>query len=304
MESCRWCGASVSPKDVLCPRCGARLRRESSTCRRCRKEIRSGLAVCPHCGEDLLRRSVPWKLIGSVGGVFGAAVLVYLVLAFVPLPFQLPLLTSAPIATATEVILPPTPTGTATPRRPTATPTRRATATPVITETATLEASPTHTVTVTATSVVTPTFTAEVAETATFSPRPTGTPAAYPTEVVGYGYAAPQLLRPADETDLPENQFNFSNGSDIDLAWEPVDSLGENQWYELSVTYTGLDGRQSAQVNWTKGTSFRVPLEWHDHIMGGEREVYWRVTVVSGTPGTGAGRAISPASETWMFRWG
>ena len=260
--------------------------------------------MCPHCGEDLLRRRIPWKLIGSLGGVLAAAVLVYLVLAFVPLPFGLPFVAAAPTATATEVILPPTPTATATLRPPTSTPTRRASATPVITETATLEVSPTRTVTVTATGVVTPTFTAEVAETPAGSPGPTETPTATPMEVAGFLYAAPHLRSPADESDLPENQFNFSYGSLIELGWEAVGSLGENQWYELSVSYAGRDGQEESQVNWTKATSFRVPQEWYDHIMGGEREVYWKVTVVFGTPGTGAGTAISPPSETWMFRWG
>jgi hypothetical protein len=244
------------------------------------------------------------KLIGSLGGVFAAAVVVYLVLTFVPLPFELPFIAAAPSATPTEVILPPTPTDTATPRPPTATPTRRATATPVITETARLEVSPTRPVTVTATLVVTPTFTAEVAETPAGSPGPTETPTSTPTEAGGYLYPGPQLRSPADESDLPENQFNFSYGSLIELVWAPVGTLGENQWYELSVSYTGRDGQQESQVNWKKDTSFEVPLEWYDHIMGGEREVYWRVTVVSGTPGTGAGTAISRPSETWMFRWG
>ncbi|MDH4209604.1 MAG: hypothetical protein OEV76_12065, partial [Anaerolineae bacterium] len=107
---------------------------------------------------------MPWKLVGALVGVALVAVVGYLVLSFVPLPFQVPFLAAAPTATPTEVILPPTPTYTATPRPPTATPTRRPTSTPVITETATLEASPTRTVTVTATVAAQPTSTAEVAE--------------------------------------------------------------------------------------------------------------------------------------------
>jgi len=296
MESCRWCGASVSPKDILCPRCGARLRRESATCRRCRKEIRSGLAVCPHCGEDLLRRRVPWKLIVALGGVFGAAVLAYLVLSFVPLPFPLLFMAAAPTATATEVILPPTPTATATPRPPTATPTRRATATRAITETATLEASPTHTVTVTATSVVTPTFTAEVAETPTVSLVPTETP--------GLKYAAPKLLEPEDQSDwAADRPLVFSEGARIELKWEAVGTLGVEEYYAIELAYVDRDSGPAVTGGWVKETTWLVPTDLYERI-GGDRTVEWSVTVVSGTPGTGQRTAISPASETWVFRWG
>lgn len=296
MESCRWCGASVSPKDVLCPRCGARLRRESATCRRCKKEIRSGLAVCPHCGEDLLSRRIPWKLIAGLGGVLGAAALVYLVLAFVPLPFRLPFVATAPTATATEVILPPTPTETATPWPPTATPTRRATATRVITETATLEASPTRTVTVTATSVVTPTLTAEVAETPTVSPVPTETP--------GLKYAAPELIEPEDQSDwAPDRPLVFSEGARIELKWESVGSLGEKEYYAVELAYVDRDTGPAVTGGWVKETSWLIPNDLYERL-GGDRTVEWSVTVVSGTPGTGQRTDISPASETWKLRWG
>jgi RNA polymerase subunit RPABC4/transcription elongation factor Spt4 len=296
MESCRWCGASVSPKDVLCPRCGARLRRESSTCRRCRREIRSGLAVCPHCGEDLLRRRIPWKLIGGLSGVLGAAVLVYLVLSFVPLPFQLPFVAAAPTVAPTEVILPPTPTHTATPWPPTATPTRRPTSTAVITETATVEVSPTPIVTVTATSVVTPTFTAEVTETPAVSPVPTETP--------GLKYAAPKLIEPEDQSHWAvAHPLVFSEGARIELKWEAVGTLGAKEYYAVELAYVDRDSGPAMTGGWVKETTWLVPNDLYERL-GGDRTVEWSVTVVSGTPGTGQRTAISPASETWMFRWG
>lgn len=294
MESCRWCGAPVSGQEKNCPNCGTRLRRTSTNCRHCKRQIRSGLAVCPLCGEDLLARRAPWKLVGALGGLGLVAVAGYLALSFAPLPFQVPFLATVPPATPTEVILPPTPTDTATPRPPTATPTRRRTSTPVITETATPEGSPTRTVT--ATVAITPTFTAEVADTPTASPAPTEAASATATEVTGYSYAAPQLLRPADGSD-------FSYGTPIELAWEPVGAVGKNQWYEVSVSYTRRDGNRHTESNWRKETRFEVPPGWYDNIMGGEREVYWTVTVKSGVSGTDEGRAISLPSETWMFRW-
>jgi RNA polymerase subunit RPABC4/transcription elongation factor Spt4 len=295
MEHCRWCGASVSPGDTICPECGTRLRRESRACRRCKREIRTGLAVCPYCGEDLSGRRIPWKLVGGLGGVAAVVVVGLLALSMAPLPFELPFIAKAPTATPTEVILPPTPTATATPRPPTATPTRRRTATPVITETATLEPASTSVANVTST----PQGTAASGSTPTT--RETPTPA--PTQASGLPYAAPRLVSPADETDLPENQIRFSFGTVIELVWEPVGTLGASQYYQVSLSYTGRGGEQEMQVNWTKETTFEVPGELYENIAVGEREVYWTVTVVSGTPGAGSGRAISPTSETWMFRW-
>ncbi len=292
MERCRWCGASVSPKDVVCPSCGTRLRRESSACPRCKQPIRSGLVVCPHCGEELRRTRIPWKLIGSFLGVVAVAAVAYLVMTMVPLPFELPFVASAPTATPTEIILPPTPTATATQRPPTSTPTSTATSTPVITATLTPAVTVTATITVSATETVT----------ATESPSPTETPAAVETEQPGFRYPAPVLLAPADESELPTGgSFNFTEGSTIELSWEPVGSLGEKQYYSVSLTFAGSGGEP--EVNWWKETTFVVPSDYYGEV-GASREVYWSVTVISGTPGTGQSRAISPPSETWMFRWG
>lgn len=298
MERCRWCGASVSPKEKMCPSCGTRLRRESSTCPSCKKEIRSGLVVCPHCGEELLRRRIPWKLVGGFGGLVAAAVVVYLVLTMVPLPFGLPFVAAAPTATPTEVMLPPTPTATATQRPPTATATGTATFTPVITATAWSTAAFTPVITATATITVSATATV----TTTASPGPRETPPATPAESPGFRYAAPVLLGPADESDLSEGSFTFTEASIIELSWEAVGSLGENQWYSVSLVFTDRDGRPPEKVNWRKETAFEVPSDYYDEV-GSDREVYWSVTVVSGTPG-GVGKAISPPSESWMFRWG
>jgi hypothetical protein len=283
MESCRWCGAPISSKDVVCSRCGARLRRENATCRRCKREIRAGLVVCPHCGEDLARRRIPWKLFGSVGGIALAAVAVYLILTLVPLPFGLPFVAAVPTPTPTEVILPPTPTFTATPRPPTATSTATATFTPIITETATVTA------TATLTSTVAP------------APLETSTPT--PTETPEFAFGAPRLLGPADEADLPEDQINISYGTIIKLTWESVGALAGDQYYSVSVSFERRDGQTREVVNWVKETSFVVPQEWYDSL-GADRGVYWNVTVVSGTPGTDDSSSLSPASETWVFRWG
>jgi RNA polymerase subunit RPABC4/transcription elongation factor Spt4 len=296
MEGCRWCGATISEKDTTCPECGTRLRRTSSRCRRCKEEIRSGLAVCPYCGEDLLSRRVPWTLVGTLAGVVLVGVVGYLVLSFVPLPIELPFVASVPTATPTEVILPPTPTDTATPRPPTSTPTRRPTATPVITETATLEVSPTRNATATSSVAVNPAPTAEVRETPPASPVPTETP--------GLKYAAPRLIEPEDESNWAQDHpLVFSEGARIELQWEAVGTLGANEYYAVELAYVDRDSGPAVRPAWVKETTWVVPSEVYDRL-GSDRIVEWSVTVVSGTPGTGQRTDVSPASETWMFRWG
>jgi hypothetical protein len=111
------------------------------------------------------------------------------------------------------------------------------------------------------------------------------------------------LLAPADESDLPDTQFNFSYGSLIELTWQPVGVLTENQWYSVSLGYQNRSGETREKVNWTKDGTWAVPLEYYDDI-GSHRSIYWTITVVLGAPGSGEGSAISPPSETWMFRWG
>jgi hypothetical protein len=111
-------------------------------------------------------------------------------------------------------------------------------------------------------------------------------------------------VAPADESELPDDgQFTFTGSSIIELRWDPVGTLSEDEWYSVSLVFTNRGGQQQEKVNWRKETAFVVPSDYHEEI-GSDREVYWSVTVVSGSPGTGESEAISPASETWMFRWG
>ncbi|MGB9301985.1 MAG: hypothetical protein WCD51_15530, partial [Anaerolineae bacterium] len=207
---------------------------------------------------------------------------------FVPLPFGLPFVAAAPTATPTEVILPPTPTATATRRPPTATPTRRAAATPVITETATLEVSPTRTVTV------------------TLTPDLTATPTVRPTETPGFKYAAPKLIEPEDQSGWAvDHPLVFSYGARIDLKWEAVGTLAENEWYSIDLTYTDSENEPTVgRGGWTKETTWRVEGDDLYNLLGGDRSVRWTVTVVLDPEKTGEGVPISPPSETWMFRWG
>ena len=281
-QSCRWCGAQVSEKDTVCPECGARLRRESTSCPRCKGEIRAGLAVCPHCGEELGIRRIPWKIIASLGGVILAAIVIYGVLSIVPLPIDVPFVAALPSPTPTEVILPPTATATETARPPTATRTATATFTPVITATATL----------------TVTATAPPSE----SPAPTETLTATLTATPGFKYAAPELIEPEDETGWPEDRSPvFSAGSFIELRWERVGTLAEDEWYAIGIIYADRNGDPARLDRWVKDTIWQVERDLYD-LVGGDHTVRWSVTVVSDAAGEGV--AISPPSETWMFHWG
>ena len=277
METCRWCGARVSPGDAVCPHCGVRIRRESTTCPRCKSEIRVGLAVCPHCGEELAKRRIPWKLIGSLGGIILAGIVLYALVFVVPLPANLPFVGVPPSPTPTEVILPPTATATETPRPPTVTPT--ATFTPTITVTATI------------TAVATVTISASPSLTETLTVTPTETPA--------FRYAAPQLLGPADG-----EQFSGS-GAPIQLRWQPVEMLGDDEWYSIRLSYVDRNGeRIDGIVAWAKNKDIPWPVgeDLYD-VLGGDRMVNWSNAVVSGVPGAGEEVPVSPPSDTWMFRW-
>lgn len=279
MEICRWCGGAVSAKESVCPHCGARLRRESNPCPRCKREIRIGLAVCPHCGEELGRRRIPWKLIGSLGGVLLGAIVIYAFLSIVPLPINVPLVAAPPSPTPTEVIVPPTPTPSETPRPPTATPTATATYTPVLTATATV------TIQATATPVE--------------SRRPTATVTVTATETPALKYAAPRLIGPVDG-----ERFSGS-GARIKLDWEPVGILADDEWYSISLSYANRNGQAvDGVLAWAKNEDIPWPVgEELYGVLGGDRTVTWTIRVVSGVPGGDTEVRISPPSESWAFRW-
>jgi hypothetical protein len=256
-----------------------RLRRESTRCPHCKEQIRDGLAVCPHCGEELGRRRIPWKLVGPLGAVVLVGILVYVLLSIVPLPANLPFTAAPPSPTPTEVILPPTETPTETPRPPTATPTTTATFTPVITASATV--------------------TREATATPVEAGNPTAIPTVTPTETPLLKYAAPQLIGPVDG-----EQFNGS-GARIELDWEPVGILDDDEWYSISLSYANRSGEAVDEViAWVRneGIPWRVGQERYD-MLGGDRTVTWTIRVISGVPAAGTEVPISPSSESWTFRW-
>lgn len=282
METCRWCGAPISSEETVCPECGVRLRRESTRCPRCKEYIRADLAVCPHCGEELGKRRIPWKLISALGGIGLAAIVIYAVVSFVPLPINVPLVAAIPSPTATEALLPPTATSTATPRPPTETPTATATFTPVITATATI----------TEVATVTP---AEGE-----SPAPAETATATPTETPAFRYPAPRLLAPVD------GEAFSGSGERIELRWEPVGALAKDEYYSVRLSYVNKKGETvDGVVAWVRNEAipWRVEETYYGDLSLQERGVGWQIRVVWDPDGDGLGEPISPPSDRWSFTW-
>jgi hypothetical protein len=86
-----------------------------------------------------------------------------------------------------------------------------------------------------------------------FSPSPTRKGARTPTAAratatpVPRMYPAPQLLGPANTT------VYTGAAANIVLEWQPISSagLGENEWYRISISYTGRDGKPIEQIRWS-----------------------------------------------------
>lgn len=111
------------------------------------------------------------------------------------------------------------------------------------------------------------------------------------------GYAAPRLLEPGDQGDLPR-------GEEVIFRWISVDLLAPNEWYVLRVwPVQGSVGLLPAV--WTKATSHRLPPDAVP-VTSAAMEYGWQVTVVRVLPDQGEGRGIQAASlpsQVRNFRW-
>ncbi|MGB3903516.1 MAG: hypothetical protein WBB22_01200, partial [Anaerolineae bacterium] len=140
------------------------------------------------------------------------------------------------------------------------------------------------------------TITAVATVTLSASPSPTETLTATPTETPAFSYEVPQLVGPADG-----EQFSGS----IQLRWQPVEMLGDDEWYSIRLSYVDRNGeRIDGVVAWAKNKDIPWPVgeDLYD-VLGGDRMVNWSIAVVSGVPGAGEEVPVSPPSDTWMFRW-
>ncbi len=134
--------------------------------------------------------------------------------------------------------------------------------------------------------------------TSTLTPTPTKTPTATPTPFPTY--PAPRLLE-------PENERHFSGeGARIELRWQPVGSLAEDEWYGVNLWYVHF-GEKTSTGAWVKETRWRVPQELAGQADEPDRAYHWEVVVVrqfgANRDGSKKGVAVSSPSLTRTFYW-
>ena len=274
---CPNCGKRITAEAETCPACGNELlvRKPRIRCARCGKRVLADVDACPHCGGDPRAQRFPYLKRIVVGLV------VILLLACVSWVLFRALATDAAVR-AFGFFKPAAPTQViqviyivASPVRPTAT----FTPTPIPTPTPRFSPSPTK-----------------------INARTTTPPAKTATPILG-NYSAPQLIAPLNTM--------IYNGADytIALEWQAVapSGLRENEWYAITIQYTGRDNNPAEQKRYSKDTRWTVPNDWWKEISTNNRNVRWNVAVirVDGVdPFTALNKtSASPASITRTFIW-
>ena len=284
---CKSCGQQLSEGSGVCPRCGESCGVKGSKyvrCRCCGAESRAGLRLCAVCGEAL-RSRYNWRLPILLFTVL--IVLVYLFVQFVPLPSISDTLTSAKmLQDRTEPTEGLTTVSTMTcepePTLPPVVPN------PILIATATILSLPT----------ASPTLTASPTRSSTLAPTHTNT-LVLPTETAELT-SAPHLSGPDDGS-----RFQGRN-TEIILSWEAVGSLGEDEWYDVSLRHWAEE-RMHYSGAWVKELQWQVPKELHRSPDPGQPGFQWDVAVMrqTGTKPDGGrdGVPMSPTSETRVFYW-
>lgn len=175
---------------------------------------------------------------------------------------------------------------------------------PTDTMTSTVTLEPTATFEPTATSTETPSPSATPSPSLTSTPNnppppPTNTPEPSPTQIevtatLGLSYAAPQLL-------TPEPKAQFIPGNTIDLVWEPVAELADNEHYAVRLLYqyqgaTQYKGTQLRETLWT------IPLDLDPKADGPDFRYEWYV-YIEAIQVDGSIIPVSPESERREFIW-
>jgi hypothetical protein len=123
---------------------------------------------------------------------------------------------------------------------------------------------------------------------ATATPRPSSTPEPSPTPRHG----APTLL-------LPEDGAERGPGYDAVLIWQPVDNMGDDEYYHVEVCWNECTVFWGAYVkeptytfpDFRRGDSIDDTYHWHVTVRAQQGEV----------PEGPLDRPTSPPSETWVF---
>ncbi len=150
--------------------------------------------------------------------------------------------------------------------------------------------------------------TATVSPTPRFSPTPTRRSARTPTPTRPIPTPAPTLY-PAPVLTGPANTTVYSGANaNIVLEWQSVSAagLGENEWYRISITYLGRDGKPVEQVRWSKEIHWTVLTDWWNDVSQDNRTFKWNVTVVRSQgidPFASNNTPASPSSVTRSFIW-
>jgi tetratricopeptide (TPR) repeat protein len=114
-----------------------------------------------------------------------------------------------------------------------------------------------------------------------------------------YKYAAPVLLSPQNES-VFQGQL-----TEIVLKWEPVGSLADDEYYDVTIMHYQADKPQYWGGS-VETTEWQVPPE-AGYANAANDRFFWWVTVRQKDTAPGAGQldlAVSPASDTRTFYWG
>jgi hypothetical protein len=113
-------------------------------------------------------------------------------------------------------------------------------------------------------------------------------------------FGAPVLQTPSD-------QQNFSEGEPILLQWQPVGTLGTNEFYVVTLAYNHSGATWYDDVPWTKDTQWQASN--HEYLLGlsDDGRFVWSVQVTRqlgvDAGGRPTGPAVSPMSDQRTFTW-
>jgi hypothetical protein len=125
------------------------------------------------------------------------------------------------------------------------------------------------------------------------TPAPTEEVTPSPTPTPGLPFSAPELLLPADGAVIT------SSNREVLLSWTSVGTLAKDQWYVVTLQTPGSP--EAIAPFWTKGSSWRVPIDFKPAGRA-PSTIVWQVQVLTGSPGN-PGEPASPPSESRRFRW-
>ena len=134
--------------------------------------------------------------------------------------------------------------------------------------------------------------------TQTYTPTSTSTSTPSPTPTLSY--SKPRLLKPE------AGQYFSGAETRIELHWEPVGILKEDEWYGLMLRYVH-EGQDIETGAWLKEAFWVVPSYFAGQADEPKRRYEWGIVVVKEinkrSDGSREGMEISPRSEVREFIW-